>query len=100
MRVVCDLKAPTGYQVLPAPGGGIAIDFNYQLYSLVLEDQDGSLLLSIEMSAAPEVQATYLESPLRLVLDFQDTTLLTRSFDTPVDLGPIVRWRVGQHSPR
>lgn len=99
LRVVCDLKAPTGYQVLPAPGGGIAIDFNYQLYSLALEDQDGSLLLSIEMSAAPEVQATYLESPLRLVLDFQDTTLLTRSFDTPVNLGPIVRWRVGQHSP-
>lgn len=37
--------------------------------------------------------------PLRLVLDFQDTTLVSRSFDVPVNLGPIARWRAGQHSP-
>lgn len=99
LRVVCDLKAPTGYQVLPLPGGGLEIQFNYQLTQVGLEEKDGSLHLSFHSSAAPEVQATYLENPLRLVLDFLDTTLMTRSFDVPVQLNPVVRLRVGQHSP-
>lgn len=99
LRVVCDLRAPTGYRVLPAAEGGLTIEFNYQLSALTLEEEDGSLWLSFEISSAPEVQATYLENPLRLVLDFQDTTLVSRSFDVPVNLGPIARWRAGQHSP-
>lgn len=100
LRVVCDLKAPTGYQVLPAPEGGLTIEFNFLLTALELQEKDGELLLSFAMSAAPEVQATYLQNPLRLVLDFQDTTLMVRSFDVPVSVGPIVRFRAGQHSPQ
>lgn len=98
LRVVCDLTAPTGYQVLPAPGGGITVEFNYQLSELQLEEGGGDLRLAFAMWAAPDVEVTYLQNPLRLVLDFQDTTFMLRSFDVPVNLGPIVRWRVGQHS--
>ncbi|HPT83687.1 MAG TPA: N-acetylmuramoyl-L-alanine amidase family protein [Limnochordia bacterium] len=99
LRVVCDLQAPTGYQVLPAPEGGLTIEFNYQLTALQLEEVEGNLVLSFASSAAPEVHTTYLQNPLRLVLDFQDTTLMTRSFDLTVNLGPVVRFRAGQHSP-
>lgn len=98
LRVVCDLKSPTGYRVLPNPAGGINVEFNYQLSGVELKEEDGDLKLSFQISAAPDVQVTYLENPLRLVLDFQDTTLMSRSFDVPVDLDPAIRLRVGQHS--
>lgn len=100
MRIVCDLKASTGYSVNRWPEGGLEIEFNYQLNSLWMEDADGRLQISFCSSAAPKIESTYLENPLRLVLDFQDTTLMTRSFDIPVDLDSVVRFRVGQHSPR
>lgn len=61
---------------------------------------DGRSQINFRSSAAPQVESTYLENPLRLVLDFQDTTLMSRSFDIPVDLDGIVRLRVGQHSPQ
>lgn len=99
LRIVCDLKAPTGYRVNPWPEGGLEIEFNYQLTSLGVEEQDGRLQINFRGSAAPQIEATYLENPLRLVLDFQDTTLMTRSFDIPVGLERVVRLRAGQHSP-
>ena len=99
MRIVCDLKAPTGYRVNAWPDGGLEVEFNYQLSSLWVEEENDRLQIRFLSSAAPQIESTYLENPLRLVLDFQDTTLMTRSFDVPVDVERIVRLRVGQHLP-
>ena len=99
MRIVCDLKASTGYRLTPWPEGGVEIEFNFQLTAIELEEDSDSFRLRFEASAAPIIDTVYLEEPLRLVLDLQETTLMIRSFDRVINQGRIARFRVSQHTP-
>lgn len=99
MRIVCDLHGSTGYRVNPWPQGGLEIEFNFQLTSIELEQSDGEFQLRLDVSAAPVIEVVYLEDPLRLVLDVQETTLMIPSFDRPINQGRIARLRVSQHTP-
>lgn len=99
LRIVCDLKASTGYRVNPWPDGGLEIEFNYQLNALSVEDKDGRFQLHFRSSAAPPIEFVYLENPLRLVLDFQETTFMAPAFDIAVEHERVSRLRVSQHLP-
>lgn len=99
MRIVCDLKGSNGYRVNPWPEGGLEIEFNFQLTSIELREDGAEFCLYFQASAAPVVEAVYLENPLRLVLDLQETTLMISSFDRPVNQGRVERFRVSQHTP-
>ena len=100
MRIVCDLHDSTGYRVNPWPQGGLEIEFNFQLTAIELEaNDDDQFALRFQASAAPVIETIYLEDPLRLVLDLQETTLMMRSFDRAVNQGPVSRLRVSQHTP-
>lgn len=99
MRIVCDLHGSTGYRVNPWPQGGLEIEFNLQLTSIELEEEGDEFRLRFDASAAPVIEVVYLEDPLRLVLDVQETTLMIRSFDRPINQGRIARLRASQHTP-
>lgn len=99
MRIVFDLKGSTGYRVSPWPEGGLEIEFNYLLTSLSLEERDGTSHLYFECSGVPSMEVIYLETPQRLVIDFQDTTWMPSAFDFSVDHDRISRYRVSQHLP-
>ena len=99
MRIVFDLNGSTGYRVNPWPQGGLEVEFNFQLTSIELEENDDQFQLTFQASAAPIIEVVYLEDPLRLVLDLQETTLMIRSFDRPMNQGRIDRLRISQHTP-
>lgn len=99
MRIVCDLKGSTGYRVNPWPEGGLEIEFNFQLTTIELRASEDDLCLYFQASAAPVIEAVYLENPLRLVLDLQETTLMLSSFDKAVNQGRVERLRASQHTP-
>ncbi len=99
MRIVFDLNGSTGYRVSPWPEGGLEVEFNYQLTYLEVVEEDGRFQLRFEASAAPVIETVYLEDPLRVVLDFQDTSSMIRSFDKVINQGRIARLRVSQHNP-
>lgn len=98
MRVVVDLKASTGYALTPWPDGGLEIEFNFQLNSIELEADGDSFRIRFQASAAPVIETVYLEEPLRLVMDLQETTLMINSFDRVINQGRIARFRVSQHT--
>lgn len=99
MRIVFDLSGSTGYRVNPWSEGGLEVEFNFQLTSIELEEYDDQLQMRFRASAAPIIETVYLEDPLRLVLDLQDTTLMMPSFDKPINQGRIARFRASQHTP-
>lgn len=99
IRIVCDLKDSTGYRISPWPGGGLEIEFNFQLTSITLDQSGDEFQLHLQASAAPVIEVVYLEDPYRLVFDLQETTLVIPSFDRPVNQGRIARLRVSQHTP-
>lgn len=99
MRIVCDLKGATGYQINPWPDGGLEIEFNYLLRSLGVEEKDGLTQIWFEASGAPDLELIFLENPKRLVLDFQNTTWMPPAFDRPIEHERIARLRVSQHLP-
>lgn len=99
MRIVCDLNKSTGYQISSWPDGGLEVEFNYQLTSLGLEEQDDFTHIWFQSSDVPQIDTVFLDNPPRLVLDLQDTSLIAQSFDQAVEHERISRLRVSQHLP-
>ncbi|NLJ80098.1 MAG: AMIN domain-containing protein [Firmicutes bacterium] len=99
LRIVCDLNNSTGYRISPWPEGGLEVEFNYQLTALGLEESDQDAELWFEITAQPPIEIIHLENPLRLVLDLQNTTLIGKPFEIPVEHERVRRLRVSQHQP-
>lgn len=99
MRIVFDLKGLTGYRINPWPDGGLEVEFNYQLYDVNLMEDNGLTNLILEGAVVPELKVVHLENPARLVLDIQETTLMTDAFSVELNHDRISRLRVSQHLP-
>lgn len=99
MRIVCDLKGSTGYKVLERAGAGIEIEFNYQLSDLTLEELGDMFALRFRGSATPVVNVLNLVEPRRLVLDFQETTLMDGAAEYEFLDKKVSRLRISQHLP-
>ena len=60
-------------QVNPWPGGGLEIEFNFQLTTIELRASEDDLCLYFQASAAPVIEAVYLKIP-PFGVDLQETT--------------------------
>lgn len=99
LRIVVDLNRSTGYEIHRWLSGGLEIEFNYQLTDIGFERDDEFPRLWFKSSAKPDINVIHLEEPKRLVLDFQQTSLMNGAQEFDVDDPSVRRLRVSQFMP-
>lgn len=99
VRIVFELNKVTNYRIHRWPDGGLEIEFNYQIGDIgYYRDQEDIPRLWFKANEQPTFQQGALPSPLRLVLDFQDSTLLDGAREFTVDDSVIRQIRISQYT--
>ena len=100
IRIVFDLNRATDYQINRWPDGGLEVEFNYQMGNIgYYRDEDQNPRVWFEANEQPMFRVQLLPSPMRLVLDFQYTTLLDGAREIQIGDPPLRSIRVSQNSP-
>lgn len=100
IRIVFELNRATDYQINRWPDGGLEVEFNYQMGSVgYYRDEEQTPRIWFEANEQPMFRVQLLPSPMRLVLDFQYTTLLDGAREIPVGDSTLRAIRVSQNSP-
>ncbi len=100
IRVIFDLNKVTNYQIIPWPQGGLDIKFNYQIGEIgYYRDEEDIFRLWFEANEQPSFQKLLLHSPMRLILDFSDSTLMDGAKELFIDDPAIKAIRINQYKP-
>lgn len=100
IRIVFELNKKTYFDINPWPQGGLDVKFNYQIGDIgYYRDEDNVPRLWFEANEQPSFQKLVLYSPMRLVLDFQDTTLMAQPKELVIDDSAIRAIRISQYTP-
>ncbi len=100
VRIVFDLNNATDYEIHRWPGGGLEVEFNYQISDIgYYKGEDQMPRIWFESNEQPTFSVQLLPSPMRLVLDFQDTTLLSGARELQISDPPVRAIRVSQNTP-
>ncbi len=98
MRIVFDLNKSTGYEIHRWPDGGLEVEFNYQISEIgYVRDEDPKLWFTA--NDQPLFSVSHLVDPARLVLDFQNSTLLSGAQEFRVSDPRVRLVRVSQFMP-
>ncbi len=98
MRIVFDLNQATGYEIHRWPDGGLEVELNYQI-SEVGFSRDEVAKIWFYATDQPPFEVDYIEDPDRLVMDFQNSTLLSGAMEFAVNDPRVRRVRVSQFMP-
>lgn len=97
VRVVFDLNKLTDYKISRWPGGGLEIEFNYQISDVgFYRNQANESRLWFSANQQPSFQYQELPNPLRLVIDFQDSSLLDGAKEIMLEDSRVRSLRVSQ----
>ncbi|HKM17035.1 MAG: AMIN domain-containing protein [Firmicutes bacterium] len=100
IRLVIELNRATDYQINRWPEGGLEVEFNYQMGDIGYYRDDGqNPRIWFYANEQPVFRVQVLPSPIRLVLDFQNTTLLEGAREIQVGDPPLRAIRISQNSP-
>jgi len=100
VRIVFELNRATDYQISQWPDGGLEVEFNYQMSGIgYYRDDQQNPRIWFEANEQPTFRVQLLPSPMRLVLDFQYTTLLSGAREILVSDPPLRSIRVSQNTP-
>lgn len=100
IRIVFELNKKTNFDINPWPQGGLDVKFNYQIGDIgYYRDEENIPRLWFEANEQPGFQKLVLYSPMRLVLDFQDTTLMGKARELSFDDPAIRSMRISQYTP-
>lgn len=100
IRIVFDLNRATDYEINRWPDGGLEIEFNYQIRDIgYYRDEEQNPRIWFEANEQPMFSVQMLPSPMRLVLDFQSTTLLDGARELQVGDPPLRSVRISQNTP-
>lgn len=99
IRVVFELNKATDYKISRWPDGGLEIEFNYQIGEIgYYKDDQGTPRIWYVANEQPTFQVLTLPSPPRLVLDFQDSTLVDGAREIIVTDERVRTLRASQHN--
>lgn len=100
IRIVFDLNKTTNYEINRWPDGGLEVEFNYQIGAIgYYRDAEQRPRIWFEANEQPTFQYQPLPSPMRLIIDFQDSTLLGGARELQVKDHPLRGIRINQNTP-
>ena len=98
IRVIFDLNKVTNYQIIPLPRW-LDIKFNYQIGEIgYYRDEEDIFRLWFELMNSL-VFRSYFTFPMRLILDFSDSTLMDGAKELFIDDPAIKAIRINQYKP-